>query len=123
VPIGSNLFAGQANAAANVNGLVGGQAQAQATIGQAQQDNSSVSKAPIALMAVIVLYLVWAILIRHEKLNSQLSPANVAVNLHNIVVVGLTAMLFILLGKIATAKAVAAGVPGVSYIAQLFQAT
>lgn len=122
MPIGSGIFSGQAGVAANVGSLVGGQAQAQATFGQEAQDDTSVSKLPIALSAVVILYLAWAILIRHEKLNSQLSPANVAVNLHNIVVVGLTAMLFLLIGKIATAKATIIGLPGAAWLGQLFQA-
>src|SRR5512146_3109439 len=100
MPLGSPpLFSSQANASANVGTLVGGQAAIASSVPSSPGSTGalppSAKAAPIALSAIIVLYLFWALVVRHEKVNSQLQPANVAINLHNIVVVGLTAMLFI----------------------------
>lgn len=120
--IGGSTASAQAGAAANVGTLVGGSAQAKAQYGNNESNSGSIAMAPIALLGVVVLYLFWAIVLQHEKVKSQLSPSNVAINIHNILVVGLTAMLFLLLGKVVTAKAVIAGIPGVSWLAQLFQA-
>jgi len=121
MPIGSPNFQANAGAAANVGSLVGGAAQLNAQYSQSSTPDS-LSKAPYLLVGVIVLYLFWAVVIQQEKIREQLSPANVAVNLHNLIVVGLTAMVFLLLGKIATAKATILGIPGASWLAQLFQA-
>ncbi len=123
MPMGTpTTFGANSEASANLGSLVGGSAQMQAQYTQSSTP-SSLAAAPIALIAVVILYLVWAIAIQHESLKNQLSPANVAVNVHNLIVVGLTAMVFILLGKIATAKATILGIPGASQLAQLFQAT
>ena len=122
MPLGSPTFNANANGAANIGTLVGGSAQAQLGYSQDTSTPDSVSKAPIILMSVIVLYLVWAIVIQKESIKEQLNLSNVAVNLHNLIVVGLTAMVFILLGKIATAKMTIMGIPGASWVAQLFQA-
>jgi hypothetical protein len=101
--------------------MVGGSAQVQAQYSDTGTPDS-LSKAPYLLVGVIALYLVWAIAIQHERIREQLSPANVAVNLHNLIVVGLTAMVFLLVGKIVTAKATILGIPGAAWVAQLFQA-
>lgn len=122
MPLGSPTFNANANGAANIGSLVGGSAQTQLTYSEQSSTPDSLGKAPIVLISVIILYLVWAVVVQQEKIKEQLSLSNVAVNFHNLVVVGLTAMVFILLGKIATAKATIMGLPGASWIAQLFQA-
>lgn len=124
MPIGSpNLFGVQSQASANVGTLTGSTAfAASATTTTSGSNAPSAQAMPIALGVLVALYLFWAVVIRHEKVNAQLSPANVAVNLHNIIVVGLTAMLFILLGQVLFIKLTILKVPGAATVARLFSA-
>lgn len=68
---------------------------------------------PFFLVALVLLYLVYALLEQHQKIRSALNPSAIAVNLRNIVIMLLTVILGINVLKIAAAKAVAwfGGIP------------
>jgi thiosulfate reductase cytochrome b subunit len=62
---------------------------------------------PFFLVALVLLYVVYAILEQHQKIRSALNPSAIGVNLRNIVIMLLTVILGINVLKIAAAKAVA----------------
>ena len=123
MPIGAPNFQASTASTASINGpLIGGSAQVAAGV-QSSGLQGSVSKVPILLVAIVGAYLLWAVVIQHEKIQESLRPANVAVNLHNFVNIGLMAGIFLVVGKILTAKLVAWNVPGSGIVAQFFMAT
>lgn len=125
----------QTNVYANVPGGTGNvtadltaglpSAQASQVIGMAN-DQGSVGAVPYVFVGLIVLYLGWAILARHERLAESLRPANVAVNFHNVLNVTVMAVIGILAGKIVFTKLTAMEIPVVSkaaaYLGQLWAA-
>jgi hypothetical protein len=85
-------------------------ANARATQGPNQQVHNFF---PFFLVALVLLYVVYAIVEQHQKIRSALNPSAIAVNLRNIVIVLLTVVLGINVLKIAAAKTVTwfGGVP------------
>lgn len=100
--------------AANPNGTnaapKGSQASTAST-GQSSMGNASVL-APVALVTVAIVYLIWAAVQQHERVRESLAPANIAVNFHNLFVMFLTVWLSFKLVQIALAKAALWHIPG-----------
>lgn len=71
------------------------------------------------LVVLVGLYLLWAIVHQHEKVQEQIKPSNVAVNLHNLFAIALPVIVFILLLKVFTAKYQAWGLPGGDVLSQV----
>ncbi|MDG6999620.1 MAG: hypothetical protein JRN15_10945 [Nitrososphaerota archaeon] len=71
-----------------------------------------IDQIPWIVVGLVVLYLAWAIVQQHEKVQSQIEPKNLAVNLHNLVAIALPVIVFLLLLKVAAAKWAAAKLPG-----------
>ena len=127
------MLGSQASAAAGIN-IPGGQGSVAANLAAGtsairssqyqQQANSqgSLGKAPYVFIGLVALYLVWAIIVNHQRIQESLRPANIAVNVHNFVNVGLMALLFIVSGKILFTKATAWGIPGAGWLGQIFAA-
>ena len=67
---------------------------------------------PWVLIGLVALYLAWAVIQQHEKVQSQIEPKNLAVNLHNLFAIALPVIVFLLLLKVAAAKWAAAKLPG-----------
>ena len=123
MPIGGPQFQASTASTASINGpLIGGSAQVAAGV-QSTGLQGSVGAVPSMLLIVIAAYLVWAVVIQHEKIQESLRPANLAVNFHNFINVGLMAAIFFLVGKILSAKLVLWKVPGAGVLAQFFMAT
>lgn len=123
MPIGGPQFqASSANTASITGPIIGGSAQVAANVG-ASANTGSVSLVAPMLLILVGAYLVWAVVVQHEKLQESLRPANLAVNVHNFINVGLMAAIFLVVGKILTAKAVLWKIPGAGVVAQFFMAT
>jgi uncharacterized membrane protein YuzA (DUF378 family) len=102
--------------------MVGGnQAAMQDQAAQGAQDSST--KLPWVLIGLVALYAVYAVLLQHEKIKGAIQPGNVAANVHNFIVVGLSATIFILAMKTLWTKMTAWGFPGAATVAKLFMAT
>lgn len=82
-----------------------------ASTGQSSMGNASVL-APVALVTVAIVYLIWAAVQQHERVRESLAPANIAVNFHNLFVMFLTVWLSFKLVQIALAKAALWHIPG-----------
>lgn len=85
--------------------------------------NGSISWAPWVLLVMVGLWLVWAVIIQHERIRESFQPANIAANIHNFISVGIMASIFLVSAKIATTKAAALGLPGAGAVAHFFMAT
>lgn len=96
---------------------------AAAANGAGASSASSVNKQsftfPFVLAGLVILYLVYAIIERHEKLAGAIKPSNVAINLRNIAVILVPVVLGLNVLKILGAKLVAWGVPGARYFLQI----
>ena len=66
--------------------------------------SANVAGVPWALAVLIVVYLAWALIERHERVQDAIEPHNVALNVRNLFAVGLPVVIFILLLKVAVAK-------------------
>jgi hypothetical protein len=71
------------------------------------------------LGGAIVLYLVYAVLERHERLRDAVKGQNVLINLRNIAVILTTVVVGINLLKVLAAKLVAWKVPGAVHFAHI----
>src|SRR5512146_2077173 len=107
-----------ADQGASVNGTFGGGLSA--TIGgnqAAMQDQASMgaqdstSSLPWVVIALVIAYAVYAVVLQHQRVRGAINPANVAANVHNFIVVGLGASIFIVAMKILWTKATAWNVP------------
>lgn len=59
---------------------------------------------PVTILVLIGIYLTWVFVHQHEKVQEQLEPKTIAANLHNLFLIGLSAIVSILFLKLATAK-------------------
>lgn len=59
---------------------------------------------PVVALVLLGLYLAWALLHQHEKINAQIEPKNIAANLHNLALIALSAIVALVLAKLATVK-------------------
>ena len=101
------------------------QAGGMAVQGRAQTYSSlqgSLPQTPWWLLGIVGLYLIWALVIQHERIKESLQPANIAANLHNWVVITVAAVGGIVLGKVLFTKLAALGIPGAAQLAQVFGA-
>lgn len=62
------------------------------------------SKIPVTILVFVGLYLVWTLVHQHERVQDELEPKNIAANLHNLALIGLSAVVALLFLKLATAK-------------------
>ena len=75
----------------------------QPRIGQTRAGETDLAL-PLIFAGAILLYLVYAVVEQHEKLKSAIRPANVGVNVRNIVVMLATVILGIPLAKVGAVK-------------------
>lgn len=66
--------------------------------------SANVAGVPWALAVLLVIYLAWALIERHERVQDAVEPHNVALNVRNLFAVAFPVILFILLLKVAVAK-------------------
>jgi len=122
---------GNANIAA---GIPGGQGSVGATLaagtrnaGNAQLLEQSVGegsagKAPYVLLGLVAIYVVWAWISQNERITESLRPANIAANLHNILMITMIAVIGLVSAKVLFTKLTALGVPGADWIGQIVAA-
>jgi len=123
MPIGGPNFQANTSSTASINGpLIGGSAQVAANV-QSSGIQGSVGYVAPMLLILVAAYLIWAVIVQHERLQESLRPANLAVNIHNFINVGLMAAIFLVVGKILSAKLVLWKIPGAGTVAQFFMAT
>ena len=67
---------------------------------------------PWVVVGLVVLYLAWAIVQQHQRVQDEIEPRNVALNLHNLWALALPVIVFILLLKVAAGKYAAWKLPG-----------
>ena len=82
-----------------------------AATGQSSMGNASVL-APVALVTIAIVYLIWAAVQQHERVRESLAPANIAVNFHNLLITFMTVWLSFKLVQILLAKLALWKVPG-----------
>lgn len=80
--------------------------------GPAPSRSSGDNSGPILLIAMIGLYLFWAIIEQQQKVKDQVKPQNIGLNLRNLFAVALPVAILFLLVKIASVKWKALGLPG-----------
>lgn len=81
------------------------------------QKNTNAKGSIIWWLVLAGLYLVWDIVQNKSKLGDTIDPANIRANLHNIVVIGIGAVVFINGINVLCTKLAAVRIPGVSRIA------
>lgn len=82
------------------------------------QQNTAGAKGSIIWWLVLAgLYLAWDIIQNKSKLGDSLDPANIRANFHNIVVIGIAAVVFINGMNVLCTKLAAMKIPGVSKLA------
>lgn len=82
------------------------------------QQNTAGAKSSIIWWLVLAgLYLVWDMIQNKSKLGDSLDPANIRANFHNIVVIGIAAVVFINGMNVLCTKLAAMKIPGVSKLA------
>lgn len=84
--------------------------------------NGAVTAIPWVVVTFVVLYLVWAVVEQHERIQNAVEPSNVAINVRNLIFVAFTAILGIVLIKVAFTKLTAWGVPGAAEVLQVVAA-
>lgn len=75
------------------------------------------------LIGLLGVWFLWSLVIHHTRMREDLAPANVATNIHNWFVVGLTAATFLVVMKIAWTKLASYNLPGADWVASFFAAT
>lgn len=82
------------------------------------QQNTAGAKGSIIWWLVLAgLYLAWDVIQNKSKLGDSLDPANIRANFHNIVVIGIAAVVFINGMNVLCTKLAAMKIPGVSKLA------
>jgi uncharacterized membrane protein YccF (DUF307 family) len=82
------------------------------------QQNTAGSKGSIIWWLVLAgLYLAWDMIQNKSKLGDSLDPANIRANFHNIVVIGIAAVVFLNGMNVLCTKLAAMKIPGVSKLA------
>jgi len=82
------------------------------------QQNTAGAKGSIIWWLVLAgLYLAWDMIQNKSKLGDSLDPANIRANFHNIVVIGIAAVVFINGMNVLCTKLAAMKIPGVSKLA------
>ena len=70
-----------------------------------------------AFVAIIILYVVWALVQQHQKLRDQIKPSNLALNFHNRFAVALQVVVALGLVKLVLALANKYQLPGAKPVA------
>src|SRR5579883_3516835 len=70
-----------------------------------------------AFAALIVLYVVWALVQQHQRLREQIQPKNIALNFHNLFAVALQVVVALGLIKLVLALANKFRLPGAQPVA------
>lgn len=83
-----------------------------------QKDTQRFNATPVILAALALLYFVWAMLERHEKIETAIEPKNAAFNLRHIGLTLLTVLLGFGLLKVLLAKLAAWHVWGAAALAR-----
>lgn len=82
------------------------------------QQNTTGAKGSIIWWLILAgLYLAWDMIQNKSKLGDSLDPANIRANFHNIVVIGIAAVVFINGMNVLCTKLAAMKIPGVSKLA------
>ncbi len=82
------------------------------------QKNTGSAKGSIIWWVILAgLYLVWDIIQNKSKLGDSIDPANIRANLHNIIVIGIGAVVFINGFNVLCTKLAAMKIPGISRLA------
>lgn len=81
----------------------------------ASRDGAHPLTTAFILAGLVVLYLVYAVLERHEKLAGAIKGQNMALNLRNLAVMLATVVIGINLLKVLGVKLVAWGIPGAKH--------
>lgn len=68
-------------------------------------------------LALVVLYIAWAVAAQHERIKKTIEPSNIALNLHNLLTLALSCIVIFGLLKLALIKLVSAKVPGAQTLA------
>lgn len=120
---GSNgISAGAVRQAVNATSVsTGTSASRNASVNQAS-NSPSLAVTPWLLVAFFALYIIWAAIEQHERIRESVEPSNIAFNLRNLAIIGLTATLGIVILKVVFTKLVAWGVPGSAAINQIVAA-
>lgn len=113
-------FSTGANAAAQISA---GTSNARAAQSYAANQTQSSQGLPYVLLGLAAVYVIWAVVIQHERLRESLQPSNVAANFHNFVSIGLMASIFLVSAKLTFTKLTAWGVPGAALLGKFFAAT
>jgi hypothetical protein len=72
------------------------------TVGQ--KPSLAAMGAAVALLVIAILYLAYAWLQGHERVREAIRPANVRVNVHNLLVIFVAVLITVPLAKVALAK-------------------
>jgi uncharacterized protein YacL len=102
-------------------GLAGGNVASANYQGSASV-NGAVNAIPWVIVSFVVLYLVWAMVEQHERVRNAIEPSNVAINVRNLAFVAFTAILGIVILKVAFTKLTAWNVPGAAQVLQVIAA-
>ncbi len=69
--------------------------------------------------ALAAIYIIWDyVVLGNRQLKETLAPSNIRANLYNLVVVGIAAVIFVNIGKVALVKLAAWNIPGISWLAE-----
>lgn len=83
------------------------------TTPQNSSNGSANTIAPVLMFFILLgLYVVWALVERHEKVQQSVQPHAMGINVRNLLVIVLPVILMIPLLKIAAGKWKAMGLPG-----------
>jgi len=83
-------------------------------------DNMSAAKSPGSIwwwVVLLLVYIAWDFFQNNEKVRNSLEPANIRANVHNLVVVGLGAVIFINGANVLFTKLSAMRIPILSRVA------
>jgi hypothetical protein len=79
----------------------GGRGQAASLAGN---DEGAKAFIPIAVLVLVGAWILWAVIEEHKKISSVLQPKNLKLNIWNLFKVGLMAVIFVTVARIALAK-------------------
>ena len=78
--------------------------------------NNSTMGFVIALLGFVALYIIWALVAKHERVRKALEPANLEINLYNLFVIWFVVILTVPFSKVLVTKMVGWGIPGAKWL-------
>jgi hypothetical protein len=84
------------------------------------QENMSAAKSPGSIVwwvTLLLVYIGWDFFQNNERIRNSLEPANIRANIHNLIVIGLGAVIFINGGNVLFTKLAAMRIPVLSRVA------